>query len=160
MKTIKLTKGYEAIVSDEDYDDLIKYSWRIYKDKCNCYATRSNFSNGKQGVVSMHSQIMKTPKGMHTDHINGNGLDNTRENLRVVTCRQNAQNRHSKKTSQYVGVHWVRNIDKWKAQILINGVRKRLGTFNDELAAYKAYLKALEEIGEICIKELGGKVNV
>lgn len=155
MKIIKLTQGYEALVSDEDYEEINRYRWRVDKRKNTNYAVRTfRKENGKPKYTSMHIQIAKTPKGMQTDHIDGNGLNNTRENLRIVTHRQNGQNRHCSKTSIYPGVSWYTPRGTWKAQININGKIKEIGQFKDERKAYQAYLKALSKINEVIVSDL------
>jgi hypothetical protein len=155
MKTIKLTQGFETVVSDEDYEEISKYRWRVSKRKNTNYATRSDYKNcGKQKNILMHKQIMDTPDGMHTDHIDGNGLNNTRDNLRVVTPRQNGQNRHCKKTSIYPGVSWHKSKNNWTAQININGKFRHLCESVNESKAYQAYLNALHEINETIVSDL------
>lgn len=94
---------------------------------------------------------MNTPKGMVVDHIDGNGLNNQRENLRVVTYRQNCQNRHTPKTSIYPGVSWCKYKKRWFASIKINGKNRKLGRYNLEIDAYNAYTDALKSIGETVI---------
>lgn len=156
MKIIKLKHNYETMVSDEDYEELSKYKWHVEKRKNTNYVKRSRYAElGRQAVIGMHEQIMGTPDGMYTDHIDGNGLNNTRENLRIVTPRQNTQNRHSvRKKTQYVGVSWHNSKGNWRARIMINGYQKHLGNYKTEIEAYTAYLNALKELNEVCVHEL------
>jgi hypothetical protein len=157
MKTIKLNSGYEALVDDEYFEELNKYKWKVQKHNHVYYAVRSGYAElGRFANIYMHIAIMKTPKGMHTDHIDGNGLNNTIGNLRVVTVRQNTQNRHTKRTSLYPGVSWHKRDSVWRATISINKKTKHLGNFKNELDAYNAYLNALKELNEVCIKNLTG----
>jgi len=149
MLEIKLTQGKFAMVDDEDFETLNNHKWFIKKDSNTCYAYRKQTTNNKRKTVYIHSIIMETPKGMQIDHIDGNGLNNCKSNLRVVTFRQNMQNRHVSKTSQYLGVSKFRN--KWIAHIGINGKAKYLGIYIIEEDARDAYLNALCEINEICI---------
>lgn len=90
----------------------------------------------------MHREIVGTPEGMDTDHINGDKLDNRRSNLRICTHAQNGANRGPQKngSSGYKGVSY--HCKKWRVQICINGKTKRLGGFNSLLDAAKAYDKA------------------
>ena len=135
-KEIPLTRGKVALVSDEDYIEISKHKWGTHMSSNKLfYATRYNGNT----QVTMHRTIMKTPKGMETDHINGNGLDNRRENLRIVTRRENQQNRHGFKTSKYPGVSKVKGIDRWTAHIHINKKQNYLGTFKDEETAALRY---------------------
>jgi len=150
-KIIPLTQGKVAIVDDEDYEYLNQFKWYARKHRNTFYAARNIYRNGKQTVLSMHTAVMGRKKGLEIDHINGNGLDNRRSNLRFVTHRQNLQNRHTAKTSKYPGVNWSKIAHKWRAYIEINGKQIHLGYFNNEYEAYLAYQKAVEKLGEECI---------
>lgn len=91
---------------------------------------------------------MTAPTGLVVDHINHNGLDNRRRNLRIVTAKQNSWNMRSAKgrgTSNYKGVGWVKNKRKWRASISIDNKPKHLGYFEDEKKAAAAYDKAAKE---------------
>lgn len=94
----------------------------------NTYAVyeKNNRSN------SIHREIMNTPKGMHTDHINGNGLDNRKRNLRVVTRVVNNQNRKLSKNnlSKTNGVFWNKLAKKWNVEISVEGKSKYIGVFD------------------------------
>lgn len=81
-----------------------------------------------------------------TDHLNGDGLDNRRENLRHVTNRQNQQNQHVGRSSKHPGVCWDRRDGKWRAVIHIEGRQKPLGYFTTEQAAAEAYNKIANNI--------------
>lgn len=146
MKEIPLTQKKSALVDDEDYPELSKYRWHVAKQRTgNYYAIRNSpRENGKQQTIRMHRVILGTPTGMDTDHINGNGLDNRRENLRIVTARGNAQNLHIPKTSKYVGVSWDDPNRKWVARIKIREKCRNLGYFDDEKDASAAYARACE----------------
>lgn len=99
----------------------------------------------------MHAVIAGTPKGMDTDHINGNGLDNRRCNLRIVTARQNQQNQNIQKSSKYPGVHWQKDARKWRAQIRVNGKQQYLGYYDDEETAGIVYAMACNAIKMGCV---------
>lgn len=93
MKTILLSDGSEAIVDDEDYEELKKYRWHNVKG----YAvTTPKYGYGRNGTktktIQMHRIVNKTPEGLVTDHKNHNKLDNRKENLRSVTQAENVQN--------------------------------------------------------------------
>lgn len=87
---------------------------------------------------------MNCPKEMQVDHINGDRLDNRKDNLRICTEKQNRQNRKkiSGKTSKYKGVHWNKLNKNWRARIIINDKSIDLGSFKKEIQAAKVYNKA------------------
>jgi len=135
MRTIPLTQGKVAIVDDEDYDFLMQWKWnarRCCKDSF--YAKRHQKEGNGRVVRYMHQEVSKPPKGMEVDHINHNGLDNRRENLRVCTHQENAMNNSGRNgcSSNYVGVCWKPARRKWQAQIKHNGIVTSLGFFRYE----------------------------
>lgn len=152
MKFIPLTQGRMAIVDDKDYEWLNQWKWYVYKKRHTYYAVRmTGFRPQKQ--IFMHRLILNPPDGFESDHINHNGLDNRRANLRACTRSQNQQNKKAKLgvTSQYKGVHYrLGKLKKhWIAQIQINKKSIYLGYFKNEIAAAKAYdSKAVELFGD------------
>lgn len=149
MREIPLTQGQVALVDDEDYKKLSKYKWFAIKYQVdNFYAARQTPGhNGK--LIRMHRQILDfIPAGHEVDHFNGNSLDNRKENLRVVTHRQNMQNKHINTSSKYPGVYWDKHAEKWHTQIRINGKRESLGYYESEEAAFVAYRDAISNLGE------------
>ena len=119
MKEIKLTQGKVAIVDDEDYDRLNQYKWHTHRRGRYFYATRKSPAvEGVRKIIYMHHDILENPSGKYVvDHKNGNCLDNTKGNLRIVSRRQNMQNSHVPKTSKYPGVHWSKRDKRWIAQV-------------------------------------------
>ena len=117
MKKIKLSKGKVALVDNEDYIWLNQWKWHFMAGG---YAMRhlriSEDKNSK--LIYMHRQILNTPKGLESDHINRNKLDNRKENLRVATRSQNNMNRKKRIncTSKYKGVSWHKQRKKWQAR--------------------------------------------
>lgn len=108
---------------------------------------RSSTCRGPYKKIYLHREVMQTPKGFDTDHINGNKLDNRRENLRISSRSEN--NMNQKKTrgvSKYKGVCWHKQRSKWKAEIKLNGIKKHLGLFTSEEAAAEAYDQAAKEL--------------
>ena len=153
MKEIPLTRGKVALVDDEDYNELSKYKWWLFGHGKAFYAIWVERCNdGKRHKKYMHSMIVKTPPGMEVDHINGNGLDNRRENLRVGTHRNNMQNRHVPKSSKYPGVNWNKNAKKWQSLIWIDGKTRYLGYFSDELQAFHEHDVATKTLDWIYIE--------
>ncbi len=145
FRRIKLNKGRYATVDVEDYEKLARYDWQLYESKCgNFYAVRSE--NGL--LVKMHRVVMNAPAGFLVDHKSGNGLDNRKANLRIVTAAQNSYNmRKRTKTcsSKYKGVSKVKKNNKWRAYININSKYKHLGYFDNEIDAAGAYDEAAKK---------------
>lgn len=134
-------------VDDEDFEMLSQYKWRISKG----YVRTTIKIYGKWKNIFMHRLIMNTPKGMFTDHIDRNKLNNTKNNLRIVTSQQNNMNVQKRKncSSKYKGIHWFKRDKKWQAQIMINNKHIYLGLFKNEIDAAIAYNnKAKELFGE------------
>jgi hypothetical protein len=133
MKEIKLTQGYIAIVDGEDYERFSQYKWHYNQG----YAVR------KPGIL-MHREINKTKQGCHTDHINGNMLDNRKANLRTCTASQNAMNSKLSKNNKsgFKGVYWRKDTEKWRAKIVINRKTIHLGHYDSRIVAARAYNEA------------------
>jgi len=142
---IPLTQNRVAIVDDEDYEELARFKWFAKKGwgGHTFYAGRNvQRSDGSRTTVYMHSVITGYS---FTDHRNGNGLDNRRDNLRKSNRQKNnynQKNRSARGTSRFIGVHWNRRDRKWYAIIRINHKRKHLGVFDDEDDAARAYDRA------------------
>ncbi len=132
-----MPKGY-VTVDDDDYEWLSKISWHLHPKG---YAIRSKLKGEEPHTIFMHRMILNTPRGMDTDHINHDKLDNRRCNLRVVTRRQNSSNRipNIKKDNQLKGVTWHRASGKWQARIKFEQKKYYLGVFKTEKEAAIAY---------------------
>lgn len=151
MKEIVLTQGKVAFVDDGDFDELNSYKWQAHKAPKTYYAVRSlPRENGKRPYVRMHDALLgKQQYPVEIDHKDGNGLNNQKDNLRLVTHRQNTQNKkNSIKTSAYPGVCFDKRSGKWRSTITINKKFKHLGLFEKEYDAFNAYRKAVCSIGE------------
>ena len=142
-KSITLTQGKSVLVDDEDFEKLNQHKWYYHQG----YAFRKAGPRIFQVSIFMHREIMQTPDGMETDHINGDSLDNRRENLRICTHAENLRNRkmNSGNKSGYKGVYWFSQRGKWRAAITLNGKNVHLGLFTDPADAAKAYDKAAQE---------------
>ncbi|MBN1361383.1 MAG: HNH endonuclease [Sedimentisphaerales bacterium] len=133
VRRIPLGNGLFALVDACDYEKISKYKWRASRRGFTTYATC--VKNGR--VVYMHRMIMKARKGTLVDHIDGNGLNNRRCNLRLCTHGQNRANVGPRGgVSRFVGVG--RQGDKWVAKIVYRGKHHHLGLFDDEVEAAKA----------------------
>jgi len=150
MKKVKLTQRKVALVDDEDFKELNKVNWYALHDQNNWYAIRFiRRADGSRTAEFMHRRILNVPARTITDHRNGNGLDNRKENLRICTVSQNQQNRHRIfGTSQYQGVNWYKDRRKWIARIMINRKAIHIGYFVSEgLAAIAYNIAALRYFG-------------
>lgn len=152
MKEIELSKGYVALIDDEDFELVNQYSWHASFSHNKVYAsTRMSMMNGRRNILFMHRLIMNAPSHLEVDHKDGDSLNNTRSNLRLATHAQNQMNIRKKKgmTSQFKGVHKLQDLNKWCARIKFNQISISLGRFTSEIEAAKAYdLKARELFGE------------
>lgn len=144
-KAIPISGGKVALVDDSDYEYLSKFWWTVRNICGRSYAHRRV---SKSRLIYMHRVIMGLDHGGIVDHINGDGLDNRRGNLRIVTQRQNVINRRKTngKTSKYKGVHWFKTRNKWRASITSNYKEKHLGYFTNEIDAAMAYDAAAKRI--------------
>jgi hypothetical protein len=143
-RLIPLTRGKFAIVDADDYQFLSKYTWFAEGTSKHCYAVRKK--NGRS--IKMHRQIMNAPDHLVVDHIDHNGLNNRKENLRICTFAENCRNIRStaSKTSKYKGVHWNKRMKKWAAQITFENKTYHLGYFTNETAAARAYDEKAAEL--------------
>jgi hypothetical protein len=154
-KHINLTKGFSALVDDEDYEWLSRYNWFAVSLTKRVYAARARTDDEKRmgapQLIFMHREIHPVPTGYETDHKNNDSLDNRRENLRTATIAQNRQNskKRSDNTSGYKGVIWSVQAKKWLARISADNKRKYIGIYSSPDEAARAYdAKARELHGE------------
>jgi hypothetical protein len=141
VKEIPLTRGMVALVDDEDHDLVTAFKWHTMVATCGhrWYAVRS-WRSPRPGTEYMHRMLLAAERGLDVDHINGNGLDNRRVNLRLATRRQNNWNQRSfVGTSRYKGVHWATRDFVWTAHIKYDGRNRHLGNFKVEEEAAMAY---------------------
>lgn len=152
---IPLTRGYEAVIDAADVPLVEGWNWTADIDlrRCDCsirtvYARRNDYSEAKPRKVRMHRVIAGTPEGFETDHEDGDGLNNRRNNLRTATKGQNQHNGKIRitNTSGLKGVHFRKDIGKWHASITNDRKQKFLGSFRCPTAAHIAYVKASREL--------------
>lgn len=134
VREIQLTQNRVALCSDEDHEMLSKYRFHFDGSYPRAYVKGSYKTKQKQ--VRMHQLIMPCEPGFMIDHIDGNKLNNTRENLRIVDVYQNSQNskkkRSAKTTSEYKGVSWHSERKKWRSEIAVDNQRAFIGLYDDE----------------------------
>lgn len=138
-------RKYSAMVDDEDFGRVSKYRWHVHKRGNTYYA--ETYSKTKK--ILLHIFVMKI-NGI--DHINGNGLDCQKHNLRKANKSQNGMNRNPNKTgitSKYKGVGFSKSCGKWRASITLNNKDIHIGYFTSEKPAAIAYNeKAIDLFGE------------
>ena len=142
MKTIRLTQGKAALVDDQDYEQLVQFKWHARKSGNVWYAARNIKTEKGQRIVNMHREILELKdSSVICDHIDNNGLNNTRKNLRKCSSKQNSRNRRSarKSSSPYLGVSYR---TPWCAKIRVDGKLINIGCFNTQEEAAEAYNKA------------------
>ncbi len=149
MAELILSKGEICLVDDADFSELNKRTWRAEystargKRSFTCIACTMN---GRRMMI--HHFLLKPPPGVMVDHKNRNRFDNRRENLRIATKYQNAQNCtvNSLNTSGFKGVGWAKFHKKWRARVAYNGWQKTIGYFSTKEAAYEARNKFAREV--------------
>jgi hypothetical protein len=155
MKRIKLTQGQVAIVDDADYDRVSQHKWYAhwYPTMGSFYAARNVRIEKGRCILHMHRQILGLGYGdkRHVDHIDGITLNNRRSNLRIVTARQNCQNKGMHREGRLVGAYFHKRKNTWMAQIRINGKIKFLGLFPAEQLAHEKYMEELTKLQETLV---------
>ena len=149
MKEINLTQGKVALVDDEDYDYLMQWKWLISKSGNFIYAGRNVWmkKEHKYKMILMHRIIMNTPQGLDVDHIDHNGLNNQKYNLRNCTNAENKWNSSIRQNKKYKGIRKrIENrSNPFEAYITFNGRFIHLGHFKTEEDAARAYNNAAKE---------------
>jgi len=171
MKTIPLTRGKAALIDDEDYERVNQYKWtakpRTRRGITYGWVARRNqwfgdpnvqtvmksskgdrIVNGYYKNLHLHRFIMNAPEGMVVDHIDGNGLNNQKSNLRICTHSQNAMNSRTRSSNStgVRGVSFDSQTGKWRATITHKGKMKNLGRYKELEEAIGIRKEAEKEI--------------
>lgn len=148
MRLLDLPHGYTALIDDADWH-LVE-SLTLYRGT-NGYVYYSKWEKGRSFPRTLHSLLMGRHPGKHVDHINGDKLDNRRENLRIVTPSANQANRRSLNRNNRSGTRGVQHVPKlsaskpWRAQITVERRNIHLGLFATEAEAIAARRAAERE---------------
>ena len=148
MPIITTRKGEEILVDQDDFDRYSKYTWFI---NSNGYAQRNEpRCNGRRNMPNMHREVLglRYGDGSIVDHVNGNKLDNRKENLRICTASENTINTglSTRNKTGYKGVSFCKRAKKFRAQISIDGKVKSLGYYDNPVDAHASYRQVAELI--------------
>lgn len=141
MTRLPLSRGLTAIVDDRDAW-AASFTWHAAARGRVVYAARHVVaSSGARTKRYLHREILAAPPGVEVDHLNLDGLDCRRENLRLADHAENKWNRgrNRNNTSGFKGVSWSARRRRWVAQIVANGTTTQLGYFDTVEAAARAY---------------------
>jgi hypothetical protein len=157
MSELKYIYGGLGVQLDTDDLPLIEpYSWHGHVGSRITYAKAHVPGSRPDRCIYMHRLILGVPDGVQVDHINGDGLDNRRSNLRPCDGAQNSHNSRKYRgsylgkptTSRYKGVSWFDRDKNWRTQISVNGRNTHVGYFDTEVEAALAYnRKEIETFG-------------
>lgn len=150
---IPLTRGYEAIIDAADVPLVEGYSWsarptrRANGTLRTVYAAQYKRVNGKNTKSFLHRFILSAPDGFDVDHVDGNGLNNTRANIRICTKAQNSYNRilDPNSPSGVKGVRWRKDNFRWEAYIKVDGRQIAIGQFTDFEVACARIVEARQQ---------------
>ncbi len=150
MIEIPLTRGQVALVDDEDFELVNKYSWQAqWNNYTKSFYARANSlkREGKLRPLYMHRIILNAGKGEQVDHINHATLDNRKENIRICSRSQNGCNRGAASTNRsgYKGVFWETQRSMWHSRITIDGKSIHLCFSDDPKVCYDAYCLAAKK---------------
>lgn len=134
-----------AMLDEQDIPALLAYGrrWSLSQVTRN----RTQYVRHGSPTIYLHRHLLGEA-GLYVDHINGNGLDCRRSNLRVATASQNSHNRQiaTNNKSGKKGVRWHKSAKKWVAVIRHEGHSRTLGYFSDLEAAARAYDEAAQRL--------------
>lgn len=133
----------EILIDGVDFDKISAFrgAWYVWNDWNTFYARiKNSVKDGDSKGIQMHRAIMNPPSGLHVDHINHNGLDNRRNNLRIVTRGENMRNRRDSVAfqSNVDGLCWRPRNKTWEASVIVDGNSIYLGRIKDQIVAEAA----------------------
>lgn len=151
---LRLVNGGFTLVDEDIYDEVQRFTWRWVRFKKReqsgvvrigkPYVVTTFKCDGKTKNLSLHRLVNRTPEGMHTDHIDGDTLNNTRANLRTVTPSENQLYRtETRARTGFMGVH--ANGNRFIAKLRVDGHLHHLGSFDTPEDAYSVYLEAKQD---------------
>lgn len=142
---VPLTQGYEAVIDALDVPLADAWgTWHAVVVRHTVYARRTELVGTQRCMVYLHRVLRNAPADQYVDHINGDGLDNRRENLRLASNQQNLFNQRISRnnSSGFKGVTWEKDKSVWRAQIYMGRSRRHLGSYPTPELAHAAYAAA------------------
>lgn len=130
------------MVDDEDYERISQFKWSASKEGRSWYAVRGSGGRKDRRSVRMHRFIMNPLCNQLMDHIDGNGLNNQKSNLRICSAKENCRSFKLKRknaSSNFRGVSWCKTRKKWRSQISIDRKTIVIGAYDNETEAALAY---------------------
>lgn len=154
MKEISLTQGQVALVDDDMFEELNQFKWCVHKKPNTFYAKR--ILEGTRRPLFMHHVLLPKKEGYEIDHIDRDGMNNQRENLRYATHSQNIANCMTKRTYGYKGISFDRSTvfrsKRWQAAIRKDQKAYYLGRYETPIEAAQAYDRAAVKLfGEFAL---------
>lgn len=144
MELVILSKGFKTIIDKEDYKFVNSFKWYACQKDNRYYASRTvrygNRKDNKKHHLFLHRILLNAPEGIFVDHINGNSLDNRKNNLRLCSNKENSRNRKIK--NKYKGIKKNLNCKTWSARITVDQIELYLGCFKNDIDAAMAYNEA------------------
>jgi hypothetical protein len=142
---IPLTQGKVALIDDEDFERVSQFKWHALKRPAGKFYAEGKV-NGRK--IRLHRFLMDAPTDMEVDHIDNDGLNCQRYNMRLATHAENGKNRSMGRdnTSGFKGVHFARRYGKYQVRIVADGIRYHIGYFDNPVEAARAYDAAARKL--------------
>lgn len=148
MKVKTFNKTTVFLIDDEDFTKVQSYSWFI--DSKGHVIARKKLADTGAHKIRLHRLVMNVNSTSYplVDHINGNKLDNRKQNLRLCDYQTNAFNKHHQKTntSGYRGVDFHKKTNTWRSRVCFKGARYCLGYFKTAKEAGESSEKKRKEL--------------
>lgn len=151
MKVVMLgSLEYLLLVDNEDFHLVVGQKWYAVRKHRTFYAQKNVYVEDQRTVVQLHTLILTVKPGFFVDHVNGDGLDCRRQNLREATGHQNAHNarRRTDNTSGHKGVSWNKRVGRWQGYVSFNKKIHHVGYFNDVEVAAQAVAVVRKQLHE------------
>lgn len=156
MVLLPLSQGYFSKIDDEDYEKVKDFSWLIFRNGRGVYARTVWMEGRSQRHCLLHRKILDVPKNLVVDHIDGDGLNNQKSNLRAVTIAINSQNRVKPADNNKTGTNGVwfnKKVGRWMVERTFNSKKLHIGSFREKQDALLA-LERFNRTGEKSLKKI------